>query len=301
MNTDSIRTYIEKNFSERRKIHTEGVRQTAVKLAEKYGVVPSKAELAALFHDMYRGVSVDVLNYYVKHLGLDAKYIDNANLAHGKIAAIIMERDYGVTDPDIINAVSYHTTGRAGMSQLEKVIYIADAIEPNRRYPGVEELRKVVWEDLDQACLMSINHTINYVSSQGHYLDPDTLMARDDFMKRRNGMNNKEYALLAAKTLSDKKAADIAAIDIAEKASFADYLVVATGNSDRQVNSLIDDVEDAFAKNDLFVKNIEGRQGSGWVLMDFGDIIVNIFTKEMREKYGIEKVWGDCTFLDIEE
>lgn len=114
-------------------------------------------------------------------------------------------------------------------------------------------------------------------------------------------MNNKEYALLAAKTLSDKKAVDIAAIDIAQKASFADYLVVATGNSDRQVNSLIDDVEDAFAKNDLFVKNIEGRQGSGWVLMDFGDIIVNIFTKEMREKYGIEKVWGDCTFLDIEE
>ena len=114
-------------------------------------------------------------------------------------------------------------------------------------------------------------------------------------------MNNKEYALLAAKTLSDKKAVDIAAIDIAEKASFADYLVVATGNSDRQVNSLIDDVEDAFAKEGLFVKNIEGKQNSGWVLMDFGDIIVNVFTKEQREKYGIEKVWGDCSFLDIEE
>ena len=114
-------------------------------------------------------------------------------------------------------------------------------------------------------------------------------------------MDNKEFALLAAKTLSDKKAADILAIDIATKASFADYLVCATGNSDRQVNALTDDVEDAFAKEGLFVKNIEGKQGSGWVLMDFGDIIVNVFTKEMREKYGIEKVWGDCTFLDIEE
>ena len=186
MNTDSIRTYIENNFSEKRKIHTEGVRETAVKLAEKYGVDPSKAEIAALFHDMYRGVPVDVLNYYVKHMKLDSKYINNANLAHGKIAAIIMERDYGVTDPDIINAVSFHTTGRAGMSQLEKVIYIADAIEPNRRYPGVDELRKAVWEDLDRACLMSINHTINYVSGQGHFLDPDTLMARDDFMKKEN-------------------------------------------------------------------------------------------------------------------
>lgn len=114
-------------------------------------------------------------------------------------------------------------------------------------------------------------------------------------------MDNKEFALLAAKTLSDKKAEEILVIDIAEKAAFADYLVVATGNSERQVNALVDDVEDAFAKNELFVKNIEGKQNSGWVLMDFGDIIVNVFTKEMREKYGIEKVWGDCSFLDIEE
>ncbi len=113
-------------------------------------------------------------------------------------------------------------------------------------------------------------------------------------------MDNKEFALLAAKTLSDKKAVEILAIDIAEKASFADYLVIANGNSERQVNSLVDDVEDAFAKEGLFVKNIEGKN-SGWVLMDFGDIIVNVFTKDMREKYGIEKVWGDCSFLDIEE
>ena len=114
-------------------------------------------------------------------------------------------------------------------------------------------------------------------------------------------MNNKEFALLAAKTLSDKKATDIVAIEIGEKASFADYLVIATGNSERQVNALIDDVEEAFAKKELLVKSIEGKQNSGWVLMDFGDIIVNIFTKEMREKYGIEKVWGDCDFLNIEE
>lgn len=114
-------------------------------------------------------------------------------------------------------------------------------------------------------------------------------------------MNNKSFALLAAKTLDDKKALDIAVIDIMEKATFADYLVIATGNSERQVNSLVDEVEDQFAKKGLLVKNIEGKQNSGWVLMDFGDIIVNIFTKEMREKYNIEKVWGDCSFLDLED
>ena len=93
-------------------------------------------------NDMYRGVSEDVLNYYIKHLDLDKKYLNNCNLAHSKIAAIIMKRDYGIEDEDIINAVSYHTTGRPGMSLLEKIIYIADAIEPNRNYPGVDALRE---------------------------------------------------------------------------------------------------------------------------------------------------------------
>ena len=71
--TSEIRHYIENNFSEKRKVHTEGVRQTAVKLAEKYGADPKKAEIAALFHDMYRGVAEKTLNYYVKYLGLDDK------------------------------------------------------------------------------------------------------------------------------------------------------------------------------------------------------------------------------------
>ncbi len=184
MNTESIKSYIDRNFSEKRKIHTEGVRQTAIRLSERYGADAEKAELAALFHDMFRGVPVEVLNYYVKHLGLDGKYKDNSNLAHGKIAAIIMERDYGIKDQDVLNAVKYHTTGRAGMSLLEKIIYLADAIEPNRRYPGVDKIREIAEIDLDRACLMSVNHTIQYVSSQGIYLDQDTLMARDDLIKK---------------------------------------------------------------------------------------------------------------------
>ncbi len=114
-------------------------------------------------------------------------------------------------------------------------------------------------------------------------------------------MDNKSFALLAAKTLDNKKAIDIVVIDIAEKSSFADYMVIASGGSERQVQALVDDVEDAFAKEGLLVKSIEGRQNSGWVLMDFGDVIVNIFTRDTREKYNIEKVWGDCSFLDLEE
>ena len=98
-------------------------------------------------------------------------------------------------------------------------------------------------------------------------------------------MTNREYALLAGKTLSAKKAQDIVIIDIQGKASFADFFVICSGTSERQINTLVDDVEEAFAKEGLLVKSVEGKQNSGWILMDFGDIIVNLFTKEMREKY----------------
>ncbi len=192
MNTDSINSYIEKNFSEKRKIHTEGVRTTAIALAEKYGADKEKAEVAALFHDMYRGVSEDVLNYYVKHLNLDKKYMNNRNLAHGKIAAIVMERDYGIRDTDIINAVSYHTTGRAGMSLLEKIIYIADAVEPGRNYPGVEDVRVLAWQDLDRACLLSLERTIDFVRSQGNFLDSDTIEARDYLLEHLTPVTENE-------------------------------------------------------------------------------------------------------------
>ena len=114
-------------------------------------------------------------------------------------------------------------------------------------------------------------------------------------------MTNREYALLAAKTLSDKKAEDITVIDIQGKATFADYFVICSGSSERQVNSLTDEVKDRLAEAGLYVKSIEGKQGSGWILMDFGDIIVNLFTREMREKYSIEKVWGDCQFIEVED
>lgn len=114
-------------------------------------------------------------------------------------------------------------------------------------------------------------------------------------------MTNKEYAVLAGKTLSAKKAQDIVIIDIQEKASFADYFVICSGTSERQIRTLVDEVEEALAKEGLFVKSVEGKQSSGWILMDFGDIIVNLFTKEMREKYNIEKIWGDCEFIKVED
>lgn len=185
MNTASIIEYLDAHMSEKRRKHTEGVRDTAMELARRYGADEAKAEIAALCHDIYRGVPVEELDRMVKELGLDkARYLGNANLSHGKLAEQMLPELFGIEDRDILNAVSYHTTGRAGMSVLEKVVFLADAIEPNRDYPGVEELRRVTEDSLDLGCYRSLTGTIRHLEEQGMGpadIDPDTLKAADYF------------------------------------------------------------------------------------------------------------------------
>lgn len=183
---DSIYNYIERHSSEGRKEHIQGVVDTADVLAQRFGADRAKAKLAALCHDLFRGIKDEALNVYVNQLGLPKRYLNNGNLAHGKIAAAMMTREFGIDDEDVLNAVRYHTTGRAGMSLLEKVIFLADSIEPGRSYPGVDEIRKIAETDLDQACLMCLERTIDYINKKGFFLDSDTLDARDWFLKKEN-------------------------------------------------------------------------------------------------------------------
>ncbi len=172
-----IDDYIMEKLTEKRRIHTYAVADTAVHLAKLYGADLKKARMAALYHDTFKWLKGEALDETVKALGLKDVYLGNPNLAHGKIAAAKLPELFGENDPDIINAVSYHTTGRAGMSKLEKIVYLADAIEPSRRYPNVEKIRKMAEKDLDKAVLMCMQYTYDYVTSHGKYLDKDTLEA----------------------------------------------------------------------------------------------------------------------------
>ena len=118
--------------------------------------------------------------------------------------------------------------------------------------------------------------------------------------ERENTMENKELALLAARAINEKKGIDIKIIDIAEKSSFADYLIVASGGNDRQVGALSEAVADEYEKLGIAPASIAGKRDSGWILMDYGDIVVNIFNPELRDRYNLENVWGDCGLLDFE-
>lgn len=114
-------------------------------------------------------------------------------------------------------------------------------------------------------------------------------------------MNNKDLAMKAATLLLKKKALDVVIIDISIKSSFADYFVIASGNSERQIGTLSDEIIEQLAKEGVFAKSIEGKKSSGWILLDYGDVIINIFSIEQRERYNIEKLWGDCAVISIED
>ena len=112
---------------------------------------------------------------------------------------------------------------------------------------------------------------------------------------------SKEMARIAYNALSDKKGEDIKIIDITGVSVLADYFIIATGNSDSQVNALVDNVEEELHKAGYPLKQREGRANSSWILLDFGDIIVHVFDKENRLFYDLERIWKDGRNITLEE
>lgn len=178
MDRDSALSIVQKQMTEKRFIHTQGVVETAIKLAKIYGVDQKKAELAAIFHDYAKFRPVDEMKeIVVKEQMDDALLVYGDELLHGPVGAFLVKNEVGIHDEDILNGIRYHTTGRARMTMLEKVIYIADYIEPNRSFTGVEEVRELAFKDIHQALIVSISNTINFLLSKKQPVFPSTLAA----------------------------------------------------------------------------------------------------------------------------
>ena len=111
----------------------------------------------------------------------------------------------------------------------------------------------------------------------------------------------KEMARIVYDALSDKKGEDIKIIDITGVSVLADYFIIANGNSDSQVNALVDNVEEELHKAGYHLKQREGRANSSWILLDFGDIIVHVFDKDNRLFYDLERIWKDGKDITVEE
>ena len=179
-----ILEYIRMNLKESRLQHTYRVAETAVAMARREGADVRKAEIAALLHDCARNLPPEKLNSLVEELGLPDRYRDNVNLSHSKVGAAFAGRLFNIDDREILDAISYHTTGRCRMTTLEKIVFLADAIEPGRDYPGVEAIRDAAEESLDRGCLKSLEGTIEFLKATDKFIDNDTIEAFNDIKEK---------------------------------------------------------------------------------------------------------------------
>lgn len=188
MDLKQAKELVRSRLSDKRYEHTINVKKMAVKLAKHYGTDPEQAALAALLHDAAKELPKDemraIMQAYPEYAqGGEAR---PTPVWHGICAAILARTEWGVTDEAVLSAIACHTAGKAGMTQLDKILYLADMTSAERDWPGVNKLRKLELKDLDAAMLAALKQTNDFVLSQGKPLDPVSKAAYDDIKARVN-------------------------------------------------------------------------------------------------------------------
>lgn len=172
-----------------RYIHSLGVSEMAGKLAQVHGVDREKAEIAGLVHDIARDLPPAQLLKLASEFGIMVSRVEESfpELLHPMVGAGLLEFELGFTDPQILQAVRFHTTGHPGMSTLDKIIYLADLIEPGRDFPGVERLRWLSVLQLDHAVLEALEQSLQYLICRGKCIHPNSVEARNHLLVTQKG------------------------------------------------------------------------------------------------------------------
>lgn len=178
-----IEQRLKDTIGEKRADHSIRVMEEAKKLAKIYDVDIESATMAGLLHDCGRFMDKSSLLKKADEFGiiLDRIYTENVNLIHARLGVEIAKKEYGVEDCNILNAIRYHTTGREAMSILEKVVYMADYIEPFRSFKGIDEIRDLCYveKDINRALVRAIDNTIMYILNSRSLIHEDTIKARN--------------------------------------------------------------------------------------------------------------------------
>lgn len=175
---DKMEYKLKKELDSQRFAHTLGVEKTAAEMARLFDVDEEKAALAGLLHDCAKCMTLPQMIKAAKDEEIDPVMRESKALMHA-LAGMCVARDvYGVKDEDVLSAIRWHTTGHGQMTDLQKIIYLADMIEPNRKpYPGLEELRRICMHNLDEGMHMALRMSLEHVQEQGKTLHPDTMAA----------------------------------------------------------------------------------------------------------------------------
>ena len=291
-------------LSRARLLHSLNVALLAVRYAVRFGVDPDAAAIAGLLHDCAKELPIQKQIQLAKEIA--GRNLPENPLLHAPAGVAYAAERYGIKDESVLWAIRYHTTGREEMTALEKIIYLADKLEPSRDYENLTDLRALALEDLDAAtiaCLQAVKDSFIRKETVFH---PDSSLALDSLINhtkknltvckniplKEEKMEISAIAQRIVEILNDKKAVDVELIHVGEKTSLADYFVVASGTSTTHIKSLSDEVEFVLKTElKMYPDHIEGLSTGRWVLLDYKDIVVHIFHPEDRAHYSLEKLW----------
>ena len=183
MSREALLAKMETVMPEKRLRHCLGVEKAARELAERFGLDVEKAGLAGLLHDYAKKVSdEDFLSLIDKYkLDPDLKNWGN-NVWHGMVGIYKIQEDLGIEDAEILRAIEIHTVGSGTMSELDKVVYVADYIEHNRDFPGVDKARELAQRSLNQAVAYETARTVEHLAHKGRPIYPQTLETYNAFV-----------------------------------------------------------------------------------------------------------------------
>lgn len=179
--------YSRSRVTEKRFRHILGTEKMAVAIAERCGADPAAAQTAAILHDAFKCISKEEkCRLASKYNIIEKELIEkNPDLLHGPIAAEAVRQDLGITDPDILNSIRWHTTGRAHMSVLEKIIYSADVIEETRSYAGVETLREAALCDIQIGCFTIMKEVLLFLIKTDQPILGETIIAYNAMLEEQ--------------------------------------------------------------------------------------------------------------------
>lgn len=185
MEYGEIENDVKSVLSEYRYIHSLGVAKKAVELAKIYGVEEETAKKVGIAHDIAKEMSNEEMIEYAKANNIEIDEIETVkpSLLHGKIGADIAAKKFGFTE-DMVNAIKWHTTGRENMSMLEKIIYVADKTEENRKGTrfNLEKSRELSTQNIDETLIFLMNEFITYNVKNEWLIHPETIKARNDLL-----------------------------------------------------------------------------------------------------------------------
>lgn len=326
---DILRSEVGKRLSEKRFLHTLGVEEMAVKIGEK--CMPDKLDklrAAALLHDVSKEYSeAEHFEVVEKHkISLTDEDIASPALWHSLTAAAVVSDEFSdFADGEILSAVHNHTVGSPDMSLFDEIILLSDYIEEGRTYQMCIDVRREFLRDFEKAksadeyavaihkaVVAALNNTINEFVSRGRSYHERTKTTRDAMiakLERFKMENTKDLincdsgtlAREAVKILIEKKSLDVKLFDVREKSSITDYYINVTGRSMTQVASLADEVDAKLAERGVNSLRTEGKRGNGWILVDFGDVIINVFDKASREFYNLDRHFPEESQIDISD